>query len=151
MALPKLVLSKEHTPAGLVVLHDVATARLALNRSFKHTPANMWPPVIAAHAKIIMQPGRPNRRGDLIQLAALASAAAEAAEAEKNPNDELQHIRRCRRCGCTDNHACLGSDGEPCYWVEEDLCSNCDAVLRSQETETRQAPLPAKGVESDAA
>lgn len=29
--------------------------------------------------------------------------------------------RRCRVCGCTDLHGC--EDG--CWWVEDDLCSNC--------------------------
>lgn len=27
----------------------------------------------------------------------------------------------CRVCGCTDDRACPGG----CYWVEEDLCSEC--------------------------
>lgn len=27
----------------------------------------------------------------------------------------------CRKCGCTWNNACSGG----CYWVEEDLCSEC--------------------------
>lgn len=33
-------------------------------------------------------------------------------------------IRSCRVCGCTDDRACPGS----CYWVEDDLCSNCTAA-----------------------
>lgn len=32
--------------------------------------------------------------------------------------------RKCRKCGCTENNACL-TDGQPCYWVDEDLCSAC--------------------------
>lgn len=39
--------------------------------------------------------------------------------------DEIENIekdvRTCRVCGCTDDHACPGG----CYWVEEDLCSEC--------------------------
>jgi len=31
----------------------------------------------------------------------------------------------CRVCGCTEEHACFGRSGEPCHWVEEDLCSRC--------------------------
>ncbi len=34
------------------------------------------------------------------------------------PKDEAH---TCRVCGCTDDHACPGG----CYWVEEDLCSEC--------------------------
>lgn len=32
--------------------------------------------------------------------------------------------RKCRVCGCTDLNACV-TDGVPCHWVEEDLCSAC--------------------------
>jgi hypothetical protein len=36
-------------------------------------------------------------------------------------------IRKCRVCGCTDNDCrkCIEKTGEPCYWVEKDLCSAC--------------------------
>jgi hypothetical protein len=36
-------------------------------------------------------------------------------------------IRRCRVCGCTDNDCrqCIEKTGEPCCWVESDLCSAC--------------------------
>jgi len=35
--------------------------------------------------------------------------------------------RICRVCGCTDEDcsACIAATGEPCHWVEEDLCSRC--------------------------
>lgn len=32
-------------------------------------------------------------------------------------------VRKCRVCGCTDDRACVGG----CFWVEEDLCSACQA------------------------
>ena len=37
--------------------------------------------------------------------------------------------RACRVCGCTDEDCsgCIERTGEPCYWVEEDLCSACAA------------------------
>jgi hypothetical protein len=33
----------------------------------------------------------------------------------------------CRVCGCTDEDCsgCIKKTGEPCYWVEPDLCSAC--------------------------
>jgi hypothetical protein len=33
----------------------------------------------------------------------------------------------CRVCGCTDDDCsgCVERTGEPCYWVESDLCSAC--------------------------
>lgn len=34
---------------------------------------------------------------------------------------EGQQVRTCRVCGCTDERACP----EGCWWVEEDLCSEC--------------------------
>jgi hypothetical protein len=33
--------------------------------------------------------------------------------------------RVCRVCGCDDRHACMLSNGEPCAWVTDDLCSAC--------------------------
>ena len=32
----------------------------------------------------------------------------------------------CRQCGCTAMDACVPEDGEPCHWVENDLCSVCE-------------------------
>ena len=34
---------------------------------------------------------------------------------------------KCRKCGCTDEDCsgCIERTGEPCYWVEDDLCSAC--------------------------
>lgn len=43
----------------------------------------------------------------------------------------------CRRCGCTETRAC--EDG--CFWVEEDLCSQCHA--QDIEDERRDASEPA--------
>ncbi len=36
----------------------------------------------------------------------------------------------CRVCGCTDNDCsqCVEKTGEPCHWVEPDLCSACAGV-----------------------
>lgn len=34
-------------------------------------------------------------------------------------------MRQCRKCGCTDNNACIDAYGNPCFWVEQDLCSEC--------------------------
>jgi hypothetical protein len=33
-------------------------------------------------------------------------------------------VNCCRVCGCSDDDACV-VDGEPCGWVEPDLCSGC--------------------------
>jgi len=46
-------------------------------------------------------------------------------EEEKNP--ESGWCRRCRKCGCTDHDCsgCIARTGQPCRWVEQDLCSAC--------------------------
>ena len=33
----------------------------------------------------------------------------------------------CRVCGCVDEdcYCCVAFTGDPCYWVEADLCSAC--------------------------
>ena len=35
--------------------------------------------------------------------------------------------KECRVCGCSDWNCnqCFEETGEPCYWIEEDLCSAC--------------------------
>lgn len=36
-------------------------------------------------------------------------------------------VRRCRECGCTDENCagCIERTGQPCAWVDDDLCSAC--------------------------
>jgi len=44
---------------------------------------------------------------------------------KKIKSKKQKTIRKCRVCGCTDDNACINEYGEPCHWVETDLCSNC--------------------------
>jgi hypothetical protein len=46
--------------------------------------------------------------------------------AAKGP-EEKKGERKCRQCGCTDDNCeqCIEKTGEPCHWVQEDLCSAC--------------------------
>lgn len=39
--------------------------------------------------------------------------------------------QKCRQCGCTEEDCtqCVKAQGEPCYWVEPDLCSRCRTEL----------------------
>lgn len=41
---------------------------------------------------------------------------------------EKTKIKKCRVCGCTENNACKQKDGNACYWVFDDLCSNCRKI-----------------------
>lgn len=36
----------------------------------------------------------------------------------------------CRLCGCTESDACISRRGQPCHWVEENLCSACVEARR---------------------
>jgi hypothetical protein len=57
---------------------------------------------------------------------------------KKQPN-----VRTCRICGCTDDdcHQCIEKTGEPCYWVEDDLCSACAGTLPDFNALFREAQL----------
>lgn len=62
----------------------------------------------------------------------------------RSPETEMEGFAQiaCKQCGCTDDDCsqCIAASGEPCYWVEPELCSRCAA-----ETETwRQAKLSAE-------
>ena len=41
------------------------------------------------------------------------------------------HVQTCRRCGCDDFDCavCIERTGEPCWWVEPDLCSACASEI----------------------
>ena len=44
--------------------------------------------------------------------------------------ERLEPEATCRNCGCTGENCsgCVERTGEPCYWVEADLCSACVAL-----------------------
>jgi hypothetical protein len=50
--------------------------------------------------------------------------------AEKGLAQEDKSKRTCRVCGCSDMDCrqCIEKTGQPCYWVEADLCSACEPV-----------------------
>ena len=50
--------------------------------------------------------------------------------------------RKCRKCGCTETTPCL-TMGDPCHWVEKDLCSACQDGNR----EDLNLPVPPPAVE----
>ena len=47
------------------------------------------------------------------------------------PLPGISKERKCRVCGCTevDCSQCIEKTGEPCHWVEEDLCSACQEPI----------------------
>ena len=50
-----------------------------------------------------------------------------AGKKKKGGKKKAAAVRKCRVCGCTDEDCsqCVEKTGEPCYWVEDDLCSAC--------------------------
>jgi ParB/RepB/Spo0J family partition protein len=49
------------------------------------------------------------------------------AKTKKSKTKKVKGI--CRICGCSDDNACIDKEtGEPCHWVEDDLCSNCESM-----------------------
>ena len=42
-------------------------------------------------------------------------------------------MQSCRVCGCTDFDCskCIEKTGEPCYWVDANLCSACEGETRN--------------------
>lgn len=59
----------------------------------------------------------------------LRELMAEFEEMRQQDNVVSSSTWTCRVCGCTDDDCrqCIERTGEPCYWVEEDLCSACEA------------------------
>ncbi len=58
------------------------------------------------------------------------AAAARAADRRDHGDGGVQ---ACRVCGCTDDDCsgCIERTGQPCHWVEPDLCSACVAGVPS--------------------
>lgn len=55
----------------------------------------------------------------------------------------LEPPSECRICGCTDDDCsgCIKRTGQPCEWVEFDLCSACIPAAELQELDERVALL----------
>src|SRR5690606_38634374 len=73
-----------------------------------------------------------NVRDDILQwlptgMAFGLPAPKEPAKGKKGRKAAIEAIavRECRVCGCTEDDCsdCIERTGEPCHWVEDDLCS----------------------------
>ena len=71
-------------------------------------------------------------KGELRHTITLISAEVNAEQPKQfvDPGQDVAQIaafeRACRVCHCTEMNACT-HDGQPCHWVEADLCSACVA------------------------
>jgi hypothetical protein len=63
---------------------------------------------------------------DLDKVPGTFSASHGRIHKDKNSQDPPA-VPTCRVCGCTDEDCrqCIRKTGEPCHWVEPDLCSAC--------------------------
>jgi len=53
---------------------------------------------------------------------------------EVRPPAEDRQEGVCRFCGCTEDHACITADGQPCHWRAPAICSACaDVILAPEE------------------
>lgn len=41
---------------------------------------------------------------------------------------------KCKICGCDEEHPCIKNNGEPCAWVDKNLCDACIVVLSPEES-----------------
>lgn len=89
---------------------------------------------LLAKAREVLSIGAPHVHDDV-------HAAVEEAMQAVHRSEEPVEKRVCRVCGCTtlDCRQCIEKTGEPCHWVEPDLCSACFeppavAMLRSLDT-----------------
>lgn len=67
----------------------------------------------------------PASLSDIRSALVVAGLGSRFPRAISYPSD--QSVRACRECGCTDDDClqCVLKTGEPCHWVEWDLCSAC--------------------------
>lgn len=72
--------------------------------------------------------------GDIDYIAVGVSLPAVNIKFERTKNGPVCSVigsaeGQCRKCGCTDSDCsqCIERTGQPCYWLEEDLCSACEA------------------------
>lgn len=84
----------------------------------------------------------------LPQMEAVLGLTEEPEEADSaddtDTNADTFVVPTCRVCGCTDDDCsgCVERTGEPCHWVEPDLCSACVAgdEPAAEEPEEEEAP-----------
>ena len=70
---------------------------------------------------------KPKKKAD--KKKKVKSKKAKSAAGRDRAEHQAAKHRKCRVCGCTDDKACLDEKtGEPCHWVEDDLCSNCECM-----------------------
>lgn len=121
--------------------------QLAMAAACYTTPVSLFCADISPHHVLIEDPWpvdwdqewdkrRRNRKGelifredkgrirDLVKAGALIAAEIDRLQRARNSSQE---VRRCRVCGCTDDDCsgCIERTGNPCHWIEEDLCSAC--------------------------
>ncbi len=57
-----------------------------------------------------------------------------AIERANKRQEAMSKKQKCRICGCTEDDCsqCIRITGQPCHWVEEDLCSACQDAIKNK-------------------
>lgn len=87
---------------------------------------------------------KPCRRMDSVIRETIHVAAVALSIVEHIDQFVPDGVRMCKKCGCTDFCACDNG----CYWVEEDLCSECVPINTANKTLTIK-PLEWQDEEND--
>lgn len=80
----------------------------------------------AAYCTLAMIAGETMQHSEMVTLEEMGKLIDRIVESPE-PGGNLTLTRKCRSCGCTDNdcRGCIERTGEPCRWIEDDLCSAC--------------------------
>lgn len=82
-----------------------------------------------------------------------AESGKPAAKSTTKLSDVAAGEQKCRVCGCTevDCRQCVEATGEPCHWIETDLCSRCDSSTKPAKPVSGSAKKKLKHDDADAA
>ena len=126
------------TPDGLVLQRDCDTSEMD-----SYVELDLGD-TAHLHIAAILSQTQTHQNGATVEV----DAALESLGLALGDNGGLEHIdadvvavpaARCRVCGCSDYDACLDPGGEPCNWVEPDLCSECAPLVIQPRTVLDQA------------
>lgn len=57
--------------------------------------------------------------------------------------------QKCKKCGCTETNACVDKNGQGCYWVEPNLCSECKVYVFTHYDKNMKNPKRIERKESE--
>lgn len=123
--------TNQETPAALEAMTVPQLQGLAVEIAADDYPHN-WLLELGVDLKQVAAAVKAEEKQKAKEAKAAERAAAKAAKGKPATKGGKQKAEKpdavigvCRVCGCTDAKACLDVVGEPCHWLEPDLCSEC--------------------------